>query len=265
MSGRWFRFYDDAVNDPKVQRLPPPLFRFWINALCLASKSGGILPCRPDMEFALRLTTAQLSDFIGRLVTAELLDVDGETLSPHNWNGRQYKSDVSTERVKRFRERLETVSVTTPETEQSRAETEQKDISSLRSDTSEPEGFQEFYEKYPRREGRRTAARAFKTALKRAPPETILAGAARYSIATLGTERHFVKLPATWLNGDHWKDEGIEGTHNGRQHKPNAHDRFLEGIASHIAKQHREGGEVDSGPEADRGDPGATSHTLLAT
>jgi hypothetical protein len=45
-------------------------------------------------------------------------------LSPHRWNERQYKSDVSTERVKRFRQRPRNGSETPPEqiTEQSTTE-----------------------------------------------------------------------------------------------------------------------------------------------
>ena len=62
-----------------------------------------------------------------------LIDERRGLLSPHNWHKRQYKSDVSTDRVKRFRKRALEVSVTQEETppdtdtEQSRnrAETEQ--------------------------------------------------------------------------------------------------------------------------------------------
>lgn len=91
-------------------------------------------------------------------------------------------------------------------------------------DKAETDAFQEFYENYPRREGRRTAAKAFATAAKRAPVETILAGSARYALATTGTERRFVKLPATWLNGDHWNDEiPPNGAQNGRTHSSTKH------------------------------------------
>jgi len=31
---RWFRFYAESVNDPKVQRLPAHLFKTWVNILC---------------------------------------------------------------------------------------------------------------------------------------------------------------------------------------------------------------------------------------
>ena len=48
---KWFRLYNDVINDPKVQRLDGETFKAWINILCLASKGGGVLPiwnCHTD-------------------------------------------------------------------------------------------------------------------------------------------------------------------------------------------------------------------------
>jgi hypothetical protein len=130
---RWFRVYDDAVDDPKVQRLPPKLFKAWFNLLCLASQNGGVIPHPDDVAFKLRITGAQADDIIGELEERNLLDVSEGHHRPHNWDARQHQSDISTPRVRRFRERNlkrdETVSETPPDTE---AETEQR--SSLRSD-----------------------------------------------------------------------------------------------------------------------------------
>ncbi len=122
MAYTWFRFYNDAVNDPKVQRLSPTLFRFWVNCLCLASANDGVLPGSEDVQFSLRLSPAQLSDFSGQLVACGLLDETEQGLIPHNWDRRQFKSDTSTERVKRFRNAAKTVSETGPD--QTRPDTE---------------------------------------------------------------------------------------------------------------------------------------------
>jgi hypothetical protein len=147
MHGRWFRFYDSVVDDPKVQRLSLSAFRFWVNVLCLASRNGGKLPPLVDLTFSLRMTEKQVVDGLKSLEAAGLVDesVDGVS-TPHNWNGRQFKADVSTERVKRFRERStkrdETVSRNAPETEQNtEAETEQKDTISKRKRTALPDIF----------------------------------------------------------------------------------------------------------------------------
>lgn len=120
---RWFRFYTEVVNDPKVQRLSPTLFRHWVNLLCIASEHGGVLPPCEDIAFRLRISKGQTCKVVEALAERGLFDRRGENLMPHNWAGRQYKSDVSTERVRRFRERFvkqddgvsPTVSETPPE------------------------------------------------------------------------------------------------------------------------------------------------------
>jgi len=129
---QWFRFYAEAVDDPKVQRLPPHLFKTWINLLCIASQSGGTLPSLDDLAFRLRMSSHDAEQQISDLILAGLIDITEAGRSPHNWSGRQFQSDCSTERVKKHRRNkaatLCNVSETASETppEQSRAETEQK-------------------------------------------------------------------------------------------------------------------------------------------
>lgn len=55
---RWFRVYDDLVDDPKVQRIDPSLFKALINVWCLTSANHGVLPPIAVVAFKLR-TTAQ--------------------------------------------------------------------------------------------------------------------------------------------------------------------------------------------------------------
>lgn len=106
---RWFRMYDELLDDPKVQRLSGDDFKAWVNILCLASRKDGVLPPVADIGFALRLDAKKASAVVARLVGAGLLDQDGDRYTPHGWNARQYKSDVSTGRVKAFRERKKAV------------------------------------------------------------------------------------------------------------------------------------------------------------
>lgn len=132
---RWFRFYDDAVNDPKVQRLTADMFRAWVNLLCLASKNGGAIP-KSDIAFALRVSEKGARAVIDCLIERNLLEDRGDVVAPHNWDGRQYKSDVTdptaADRQKRYRknrnaDRNATVTVTPTRTDtESDTETEQK-------------------------------------------------------------------------------------------------------------------------------------------
>jgi hypothetical protein len=102
--GRWFRFYDDALDDPKVQLLSPELFKTWINILSIASKNSGKLLSVGDISFRLRISIQDAQARIDDLILAKLIDIapDG-SLTPHNWHVRQYPSDSSTERVKKHR------------------------------------------------------------------------------------------------------------------------------------------------------------------
>jgi len=132
MANAWYRFYVETLDDPKVQKLPGEQFKGWVNLLSLAARNEGDLPPVEDIAFALRMSEKDAQELIDNLIEKGLIDENEIGLEPHNWNGRQYKSDVSTERVKRFRKRHETVSETPNETppEQNRTdsdtETEQK-------------------------------------------------------------------------------------------------------------------------------------------
>lgn len=120
---RWWRAYDECVDDPKLLLLSDASHRAWFNLLCVASAYGGTLPSIDILSVKLRMKAAKVQAHIGAFISAELIDQTETGLQPHNWNGRQYKSDVSTERVKRFRNGGRNVSETPPETEE---ETERK-------------------------------------------------------------------------------------------------------------------------------------------
>jgi hypothetical protein len=111
----WFRFYSEALDDPKVQSLPPDAFKAWVNLLCIASKTSGALPPIDQIAFHLRCDNETATAFHEELAKRGLIDVGARGSRIHSWDKRQYKSDTSTERVKRFRKREESVSVTPPE------------------------------------------------------------------------------------------------------------------------------------------------------
>lgn len=119
---RWFRMYDEVLDDPKVQGLSPEDFRGWVNLLCLTNKNGGRLPPIEDISFCLRLPIIDAGSLVDRLRIASLIDTvkggtNGSAIAPHGWSKRQYKSDGSTERVKRFRNASKSLHETGPEAE----------------------------------------------------------------------------------------------------------------------------------------------------
>jgi hypothetical protein len=106
--GRWFRFYDGVLDDPKVQRLPDKLFRAWVNLMCLASRRGGRVEADyADLAFSLRISEGEARETLQALASAGLMDIEDDTIEPHNWTERQFKSDVTdptaAERMRRKR------------------------------------------------------------------------------------------------------------------------------------------------------------------
>jgi hypothetical protein len=102
---RWWRAYDRALDDPKLQQLGPGLFQCWFNLMCLASQHDGALPEVPDIAFRLRLTVLRATKLIRELVRRRLIDDENGVLRPHDWDEWQYKSDSSAERTRRYRAR----------------------------------------------------------------------------------------------------------------------------------------------------------------
>lgn len=146
MSGRWFRTYDDALHDPKVQSLPPILFKFWFNLLCVASKNDGVIPPLSELQHVLKARSNYLEAHIQALLKRGLIDEVNGRMEPHNWRKRQYKSDVSTPRVQAHRNAKRNVSETPPEyREQIQKEVLGADaptpISKSKRPTAIPEGF----------------------------------------------------------------------------------------------------------------------------
>jgi hypothetical protein len=121
MSNRWFRFYHDVINDPKVLSLPEAMRWSWVAVLCAASKNDGKLPEIQHLALMLRVSKQRAASILAALRQAGLVDKTETGFAPHNWEARQYKSDVSNDRVKRFRERkcnvTSTVTVTPPESD----------------------------------------------------------------------------------------------------------------------------------------------------
>jgi hypothetical protein len=114
---RWFRLDDDVINDPKILLLPEQMRWIWVAFLCIASKNSGELPAINIIALSLRVKETKAAEYLTRLVVAGLIDKTETGFAPHNWAKRQFKSDVSTDRVKRFRKQERNVSETPPHTQ----------------------------------------------------------------------------------------------------------------------------------------------------
>jgi hypothetical protein len=199
---RWFRVYDDLIDDPKVQQLDPETFKFLVNCWCIASKLGGNLPDVNQIAFQTRMRADKVSRLLNDLRARQLIDDTDQGLEPHNWKGRQYKSDVSTERVRRFRERHGNAN----ETFQKRPQSTETDNRTERTPIV-PKGdddlFPEFWDAYAKKVQRPLAERSYLKALKKTGHETIVAAAKLWRDAV---EEQFRPYPSKWLNQEMWND-----------------------------------------------------------
>jgi hypothetical protein len=108
---KWFRFHSDALDNPKVQRLPGDLFKSWVNLLCLANRNPadrGVLPSIADIAFGLRITDEDAERIVADLKRRRLLEETDDGLMPNDWNDHQPRSDTpeaAAERKRRQREK----------------------------------------------------------------------------------------------------------------------------------------------------------------
>lgn len=65
-------------------------------------------------------------------------------------------------------------------------------------------GFDEFWQNYPRRVDKQDAMKAYKKALTKAEPGVLIQGAKAYALDRKGQEVKYTSHAATWLNNERW-------------------------------------------------------------
>lgn len=75
-----------------------------------------------------------------------------------------------------------------------------------RTTPTEPDGFDQFWDAYPRKEAKGKAREAYTKALDKTDPATLHSSALTYAKTKAGEETRFIKHPTTWLNQECWED-----------------------------------------------------------
>ena len=105
----WVRLWNEILDKPKIMKLSPQLFRYWSLLLCIAQRHDrlGALPDACDLAFALRVTEQDVTDAIGELVKAKLLEKTASCYKVHDWTHWQSlgKTDAERKRTSRQRKR----------------------------------------------------------------------------------------------------------------------------------------------------------------
>ena len=131
---KWFRLYDELIDDPKIMEMTNSTFRVFIYLLCLANKghTRGIVrlynkdkDLRKTLKRRLRMHHKSVYTALVELEEMNIITCNGDEIQINKWGKRQFKSDDVTARVKRFRN----VTETPPETDTD-TETETDNVSS---------------------------------------------------------------------------------------------------------------------------------------
>jgi hypothetical protein len=225
---RWFRLDDDVINDPKILLLPEQMRWIWVAFLCIASKNSGQLPGIKIIALSLRVKETKAAEYLTMLCIAGLIDKTETGFVPHNWAKRQFKSDVSTDRVKRFRQQERNVSETPPHTHtETHTQTEKKETRAVALSRDDAIAFEKFWDQWPNKVGKSAALKAYRSAVNRSSHAEIIAGVVNY-IRDKPPDRSWLN-PATFLNQNRWEDQpaAVQGAPNGRRTVQQAADDLL--------------------------------------
>ncbi len=106
---KWFRLYDEIQYDPKLRRMPIPHRYAFIVLLCIANRSkvrGAIINLDDDdLAFELEMELEDWLTLKAKFRAKGLIEPIEGGIKISNWDERQFASDSSAERVKRYREK----------------------------------------------------------------------------------------------------------------------------------------------------------------
>jgi hypothetical protein len=221
---KWFRMWIDILDDPKLAVSVTAAETFRVTVLLMAyarelNNAGKIDQPDDVIAWRLRITIPELKKHLKHLSDLKIIELKPE-LHFINWAKRQFLSDSSTERVKRFRVGKRNVSKlfreTPPDTDtETDTDTENKTPLTPLCPTSKTtlDGhvfFDRFWRSYPKRIGKGAAEKAFK---KIKPSESLLQTMILAIENFTESEQwkkdggQYIPNPATWLNQKRWEDE----------------------------------------------------------
>lgn len=125
MANPWFRLYSEFASDHKMQMMSEAYQRRYVMLLCLRCSNGDVTLQDEEVAFQLRISSDEWSETKAVFIGKNLIDKHNKVLA---WERRQFISDSSVERVRKHREKKKhdgNVTVTPPDTEQNRADSEQ--------------------------------------------------------------------------------------------------------------------------------------------
>ena len=109
MSNPWFRMYSEFATDPKVQMLPESMQRRLLMLFCLRCNESIDGASDEEVAFALRIDGDAIAETKKLFVHKGFID---ESWNIAKWDSRQFTSDSSAERVRKYREKRASMGLT---------------------------------------------------------------------------------------------------------------------------------------------------------
>lgn len=217
---KWFRMYHEARTDGKLDFLSDTQFRVWFRLMCYASEQTlrGFIPTRNKRLMAVEIAHGDVVLFeetISILSELEIVQVRDDGISIVNWDKRQFDSDHSTNRWRKWKDQQETnVGQTLDKRSSNDVPTENKqkttppdpDLDKELKDHVQPDGytpeFESFWSEYPRRKEKKSAFSEWNKRLKqKASPEDMILAAINYAneCRQQNREQTFIKHAKTFI------------------------------------------------------------------
>ena len=105
---KWFRFYSEFMDDPKIAMMSDSDQLLWVKCLCLASESsvrGFIVLTDEQICWKLRITAEIWRHAVDKFQAQNMIERGENGYQLINWDKRQFASDSSNERVSKHREK----------------------------------------------------------------------------------------------------------------------------------------------------------------
>lgn len=207
-------FTGDWLKDPALTLCAPATRGVWIDLLSAmheAGRSGELCGTAEQLARFARCSTADLALALTDLRTNKAADVterNGQITVVNRRMFREHNSRLSGAlRQRRFRERHGEYDDVTPCISSSTSISNSAAQNSPKPPSAD-DAFERFWKAFPsgRKKSKGKAREAWDRARKKADPEAIIAAAAEYAASAEGVGE-FVKMPATWLNGECWEDD----------------------------------------------------------
>lgn len=264
----WVKIDDGFATHPKILTAGILALGIQVRAICYASQNqtDGVLPlsCIPLLLTGLDHISIDTggNDHIGFGFDADEMDwpahmVEHGLWDEHDkgyvihdfleWNVSKserdsWKSKLSRSGKKGMKSRwnkgkriitnLITKDITNPVTNTSTSTSISTSLSSLKSSSSLDSEFEQFWNCYPKKVGKKVALKAFQNAQDRPRIDDLIASLQRQILSPQWQKEkgQFIPHPATWLNRGQWADEATECT---APHDPNG---FLDGMKAFLER-----------------------------